>query len=53
MNAKAMAVLQKDTLQVYQFDNVIAYLQHDNAVEEPTAVEERRVWDAMVRVMPM
>ncbi|KAE9376258.1 hypothetical protein N431DRAFT_479574 [Stipitochalara longipes BDJ] len=53
MNAKAMAVLKKDDLLIHQFDNVIAYLQHGNAVENPMLTQERMVFDDMLKVMPM
>lgn len=53
MNAKAKAVMQKDIVQVIQFDNVISYLEHNHAVEDPTAVEERRVFEGMIKVMPV
>ena len=53
MNAKAKAVMQNETVQAFQFDNVISYLEHNHAVVDPTEVEERRVFEYMIKVMPV
>ena len=52
MNAKAQAVLDKDDLRIRDFENVISYLEHENAVAEPSLCEERAVCENSVRVMP-
>jgi hypothetical protein len=53
MNAKAQAVLGKDEIKIDRFENVISYLEHENAVAEPSLCEERAVCDNSVRIMPM
>lgn len=52
-NAKAVAVFTKDELKIHLFDNVISYLEHDGAISDPTVMEERRVCENSVRIMPM
>jgi len=42
-----------DRLKVHLFDNVISYLEHDGAVPDPTVMQERRVCENSVTVMPM
>ncbi|KAE9375763.1 hypothetical protein N431DRAFT_333696 [Stipitochalara longipes BDJ] len=53
MNAKAQAVLDKDDLKVKDFENVISYLEHENAVVDPSLFEERAVCENSVRIMPL
>jgi hypothetical protein len=53
INAKAQAVHEKNELKIYQFDNVISYLQHENAVAEPSLLEERAVRENSVRIMSL
>jgi hypothetical protein len=53
MNAKTQAVLNKNELKIKDFENVISYLEHENAVAEPSLYEERAVCENSVRVMPM
>ena len=53
MKYKARAVHEKNELKIYQFDEVISYLEHGNAVVEPTLLEERAVCENSVRTMPM
>ncbi|KAG4441580.1 hypothetical protein IFR05_002965 [Cadophora sp. M221] len=50
-NEKARA--SSDRLKVHLFDNVISYLEHDGAVPDPTVMEERRICETSVTVMPM
>jgi hypothetical protein len=52
VNAKAQAVLDKDEIKINHFENVISYLEHENAVAEPSLCEERAVCDNSVRIMP-
>jgi hypothetical protein len=53
MKAKAQAVHEKNELKIHQFDNVISYLHHENAVADPSLFEERAVCENTVRVVPM
>jgi len=53
MNAKARAVLDKDEVKVKDFENVISYLEHENAVVEPSLFEERAVFEYSVKTMPL
>lgn len=52
MNAKTQAVLDNDDLKIKDFNNVISYLEHENAVTEPSLCEERAVCENSVGVMP-
>lgn len=53
MNAKARAVLDKDDVKVKNFENAISYLEHANAVVDPSLFEERAVCENSVTVMPL
>jgi len=53
MKAKARAVVEKDVIKIDRIDNVISYLEHENAVSEPSAFEERRISGNTVMRMPM
>ena len=53
MNAKARAVLDKDDIKVKDFENVISYLEHENAVVEPSLFEERAMCENSILVMPL
>jgi hypothetical protein len=46
-------VLEKNELKIHQFNNVISYLEHENAVADPTTSEERSLTANSVRRMPM
>ncbi|KAH9220777.1 hypothetical protein DL95DRAFT_382695 [Leptodontidium sp. 2 PMI_412] len=50
-NEKARAA--SDRLKVHLFDNVISYLEHDGAVPDPTAMQERKLCENSVTIMPM
>ncbi|KAL2073550.1 hypothetical protein VTL71DRAFT_10876 [Oculimacula yallundae] len=49
----AKAEMATDKLKVHLFDNVISYLEHDGAVAEPTAMDERGLCENSVTIMPM
>jgi hypothetical protein len=53
MKAKAQAVHEKNEVKIHEFNNVISYLEYENAVAEPSVFEERAVHENFVRVMPL
>jgi len=53
LNARVDAVLKDDYLKIYDFKNVISYLQHAGAVTEPTPFEEHGLCSNSVRLMPL
>jgi hypothetical protein len=46
-------VYDKDDVKINHFENVISYLEHENAMAEPTLSEERAVCENSVMIMPM
>ena len=53
LNAKVDVVMKNDLLKIYDFKNVISYLEHAGAVTEPTIFEERGLCWNSVRLMPL
>ncbi|KAG0645503.1 Ankyrin repeat-containing cofactor 2 [Hyphodiscus hymeniophilus] len=49
---RALERSPNDTLTIYLYDNVLSYLEHENALADPTIFDERRVSENSVKMMP-
>ncbi len=51
--AREIATHQKNHSRILMYNNVIAYLEHEGAVAEPSIVEERRICNNSITEMPL
>jgi hypothetical protein len=53
LNARSKAVEDRDAVKVERFNNVLGYLECENAVADPTQYEERALASNLVVTLPI